>query len=223
MNYSFNLTDKNFNEITADLSQTAMGILKADTVIKGGHIINVNTGEIENKDISIKHGRIVAVGNVEHTIGEETKIINANGYILSPGFLDGHLHVESSMMTVGEFTRAVLPRGTTAIFMDPHEIANVLGMQGVKLMIDEGRTMPMKVYATMPSCVPAAPGFEDAGAVFGPAEIAATTFVASILKSFAGAFGACAGATSGDGATDGSAWSMFVMGDPFGEVETGVV
>ncbi|HEX3010972.1 MAG TPA: amidohydrolase family protein [Syntrophomonadaceae bacterium] len=174
MNISYSLNEKNFNEITAELSQTAMGILKADTVIRGGQIINVNTGEIEqNKDIAIKYGRIVAVGKVDHTIGEETKLINANGYILSPGFLDGHLHVESSMMTVGEFTRAVLPHGTTTIFMDPHEIANVQGMQGVKLMIDEGREVPMKVYATMPSCVPAAPGFEDAGAVFGPAEIEA--------------------------------------------------
>lgn len=171
MNISYSLTDKNFNEITAELSQTAMGILKADTVIRGGQIINVNTGEIENKDIAVKYGRIAAVGKVEHTIGENTKLIKANGYILAPGFLDGHLHVESSMMTVREFTRAVLPHGTTTIFMDPHEIANVLGMQGVKLMVDEGRAMPIKVYATMPSCVPAAPGFEDAGAVFGPTEI----------------------------------------------------
>ncbi len=173
MNISYSLTEKNFNQITAELSQTAMGILKADTVIRGGRIVNVNTGEIEdNKDIAIKHGRIVLVGKVEHCIGEVTQIIDATGYTLVPGFLDGHLHVESSMMTVGEFTRAILPRGTTTIFMDPHEIANVLGMKGVKLMTDEGRKMPMKVYATMPSCVPAAPGFEDAGAVFGPAEVA---------------------------------------------------
>lgn len=75
------------------------------------------------------------------------------------------------MVTVTEFARAVLPQGTTAIFMDPHEIANVLGMKGVKMMIDEGRKLPLKVFATMPSCVPAAPGLEDAGAVFGPAKI----------------------------------------------------
>jgi adenine deaminase len=165
------VNEKDFNSITAELSQTAMGILKADTVIQGGQIINVNTHEIETKDIAIKHGHIVLVGQVEHTIGEKTEVIDAKGYILAPGFLDGHLHVESSMMTVGEFTRAVLPHGTTTIFMDPHEIANVLGMHGVELMIDEGRLMPMRVYATMPSCVPAAPGFEDAGAEFGPAEI----------------------------------------------------
>ena len=173
MNISYNLKQKNFNDITADLSQTAMGILKADAVIKGGRMVNVNTGEMEEgKDIAIKHGRIVLVGKIDHTIGDETEVIDAAGYILVPGFLDGHLHVESSMVTVREFTRAALPRGTTTIFMDPHEIANVLGLEGVKLMVEEGRKMPLKVYATMPSCVPAAPGFEDAGAAFGPDEVA---------------------------------------------------
>ena len=146
--------------------------MKADTVIRGGRIVNVNTGEIEeNKDIAIKYGRIVLVGKAEHTVSEETEIIDGSGYTLVPGFLDGHLHVESSMISVTEFTKAVLPQGTTTIFMDPHEIANVLGMKGVQLMVDEGRKMPLKVYATMPSCVPAAPDFEDAGAVFGPIEI----------------------------------------------------
>lgn len=149
-----------------------MGIIKADTVIRVGRVLNVNTGEMEEgKDIAIKHGRIVLVGNAGHTTGDETEIIDASGYTLVPGFLDGHLHVESSMVTVREFTRAVLPRGITTVFMDPHEIANVLGMDGVRLMVDEGRKMPLKVYATMPSCVPAASGFEDAGAAFGPEEV----------------------------------------------------
>lgn len=169
---SVDIPGKKLSDITADLSKTAMGIIKADTVISGGRIVNVNTGEIEEgKDIAIKHGRIVLVGGAGHAVGLETEIIDAAGYTLAPGFLDGHLHVESSMVTVREFTRAVLPRGTTAIFMDPHEIANVLGMDGVRLMLDEGRKMPLKVYATMPSCVPAAPGFESGGAVFGPGEI----------------------------------------------------
>jgi len=171
-NLSYSLNQKKFQEITAELSQTAMGILKADAVILHARIVNVHTGEIEeDKDIAIKHGRIVLVGKADHTIGEETEIIEARGFTLVPGFLDGHLHLESSMISVTEFTRAVLPQGTTSIFMDPHEIANVLGMKGVRMMIDEGRKMPLKVYATMPSCVPAAPGFEDAGAVFGPAEV----------------------------------------------------
>lgn len=172
MNIAYSLSRKDFREITAELSQTAMGVLKADTVIRKARIVNVNTGEIEeDKDIAIKHGRIVLVGKAGHTIGEETEIIEAQGFTLVPGFLDGHLHVESSMVSVTEFTRAVLPQGTTTIFMDPHEIANVLGIKGVEMMIDEGRLMPLKVFATMPSCVPAAPGLEDAGAVFGPAQV----------------------------------------------------
>ncbi len=161
------------SKVTSLLSATAMGIEKSDLVIKNGNIVNVNTGEVEDgKDVAIKAGRIVLVGSVEHTIGDNTEIIDASGYYLSPGFMDGHIHVESSMVTVTQFAKAVLARGTTTIFMDPHEIANVLGMDGVKLMIEEGKNLPLKVLATMPSCVPAAPGFEDAGAEFGPNDIA---------------------------------------------------
>ncbi len=162
-----------FAAVTEDLSAAAMGLIAADCVLKNGKIINVHTGEIESgKDIAVKHGRVVLVGDAAHTVGNETEIVDAEGYYLSPGFLDGHVHIESSMVTVTQFSRAVVPRGTTTVFMDPHEIANVLGMRGVQLMIDEGDPLPLKVLATMPSCVPSAPGFEDAGAVFGPDEIA---------------------------------------------------
>ncbi|WP_066632674.1 adenine deaminase [Desulfolucanica intricata] len=158
--------------LTAKLSFAAQGKLKADTVIKGGKLVNVITAEIiPEVDVAIKYGRIVLVGKADHTIGTETKIIDARDYYLVPGFLDGHIHVESSMVSLSEFSRAVIPNGTTAIFMDPHEIANVLGVEGVKLMMREGEHLPLKVYTTMPSCVPAAPGFEDAGAKFGAEEI----------------------------------------------------
>jgi adenine deaminase len=89
----------------------------------------------------------------------------------APGFMDGHIHVESSMVTVSGFTRAVVPCGTTAIFMDPHEIANVLGLDGVLLMHREGQEMPLRVFTTIPSCVPAAPLLEDAGAVITAADV----------------------------------------------------
>ena len=160
------------SEVTQELVATAMGKIPADTVIRGGRVVNVFTGEILPWDIAIKGERIASVGMVEHTIGPATQVIDASDYYLCPGFMDGHVHVESSMVTVTQFARAVLPFGTTAIFMDPHEIANVLGLDGVKLMIDEGLNLPLKVFTTMPSCVPAAPGFEDAGAVFGPQEVA---------------------------------------------------
>jgi adenine deaminase len=88
-----------------------------------------------------------------------------------PGLCDGHMHVESGMVTVTEFARAVIPHGTTAMFIDPHEIANVLGLRGVRLMHDEAGTLPICVFVQMPSCVPSAPGFETAGAVLGPEEV----------------------------------------------------
>lgn len=110
---------------------------------------------------------------MEKTVGPETRVVNAEGLYLVPGFIDSHLHVESSMVTVAQFARAVLPHGTTAICMDPHEIANVLGIEGVSLMLKEGRQIPLRLYATAPSCVPAASHLEDAGAVIGEKEVSA--------------------------------------------------
>ena len=91
-------------------------------------------------------------------------MIDAAGRYLVPGLCDGHMHVESGMVTVTEFARAVIPHGTTTMFIDPHEIANVLGMAGVKLMHDEAVSLPINVLVQMPSCVPSAPGLENAGA-----------------------------------------------------------
>ncbi|MCL5076236.1 MAG: adenine deaminase [Chloroflexi bacterium] len=145
---------------------------KADAVIKGGRLVNVNTGEVQpDVDVAVKAGRVIIIGNASHTIGEETQIIDGSGYYLVPGLLDGHMHIESSMITVTQFARAVVRNGTTGVFVDPHEIANVLGLAGVRLMLDESRNLPLKVYVGAPSCVPALPGLEDAGAVIGPAEI----------------------------------------------------
>ncbi len=91
-------------------------------------------------------------------------MIEAGGRYLVPGLLDGHMHVESGMLTVTEFVRAVLPHGTTGMFIDPHEIANVFGLKGVKLMADEAARQPVHVWVQVPSCVPSAPGFETPGA-----------------------------------------------------------
>ncbi|HQG43067.1 MAG TPA: adenine deaminase, partial [Spirochaetota bacterium] len=155
------------------LADVAMGRRKADMVIKNGTLVNVNTKELqEHIDVALYKGRIALVGDASHCIGETTQIIDATGLYIAPGFMDGHIHVESSMLTVSQYSTAVVPHGTTAIFMDPHEIANVLGLKGVKLMLDEARDVPLRVYATVPSCVPAAQGLEDAGAEIGPEEIA---------------------------------------------------
>src|SRR5207253_4135931 len=103
----------------------------------------------------------------------ETDEIDAEGAYLVPGLVDTHLHVESVMLTVTRFAEAVLPHGTTTAFIDNHEMANVFGLEGMRSMLEEGRDLPLKVFLAVPSCVPALPGFEDAGAVLGPVEIAA--------------------------------------------------
>ncbi|KUO40367.1 MAG: hypothetical protein AVW06_02480 [Hadesarchaea archaeon DG-33-1] len=155
------------------LVDVALGRAPADIVISGGRLVNVNTLEVEKGvDVALKGKRITLVGDGKHCIGKGTAVVKAEGKYLVPGLLDAHVHIESSMVTVTQFAGAVLPRGTTGVFIDPHEIANVLGMRGVKLMLDEGASLPLKVFATLPSCVPSAPGLETTGAEIGPADIA---------------------------------------------------
>lgn len=160
-------------ECSRTLSDVAMGRTPAETVIKNARLVNVCTHEIiDNTDVAISCGRIALVGNASHCIGENTKVIDANGQLIAPGFLDGHIHIESSMMTPVEYARAVLPHGTVGIYHDPHEICNVLGLKGVDLMAKDSAKTPLKAMLTTPSCVPAVPGFEDAGAEIGPSDIA---------------------------------------------------
>jgi len=156
-----------------ELSCVALGKKPADLVIKGGKLVNVETSEIEPKaDVVIAGNRIALVGDAGRCVGTRTHVINARGKFLTPGLLDAHVHVESSMLTVTQFARVVLPRGTTGAFIDPHEIANVLGMRGVKLMLDESERLPLKVFVALPSCVPSAPGLETSGAEIAPDDIA---------------------------------------------------
>ncbi|EEG78570.1 adenine deaminase [Dethiobacter alkaliphilus] len=164
--------ENNLQDVSQTLVDVAMGRKTADLVIKDARLVNVHTAEIiPGTDVAVAEGRIALVGDASHTIGPETTVIDAAGKYLAPGFLDGHIHVESSMVNVTGFAGAVMPHGTTAIFMDPHEIANVLGMEGIRLMHEEGKTVPLRVFTTVPSCVPAAPGMEDAGAAIGPEEV----------------------------------------------------
>lgn len=160
--------------LTRTLVDVAMGRAPADLVIQNGRWVCVQSGEIiPNTDIAIKGERIAYVGeNASHTIGENTQVIDAAGRFLVPGLLDGHMHIESGMLTVTEFVRAVIPYGTTGMFIDPHEIANVFGLDGVRLMVEEAAIQPIHVWVQMPSCVPSAPGLETPGAGLGPAEVA---------------------------------------------------
>ena len=160
-------------KLTRTLVDVAMGRAHADLVIRGGRWVSVQSGEIiANTEVAIVAGRIAFVGNnAEHTIGKKTKVIEAKGKYLVPGLLDAHMHVESGMVTVTEFVRAVAVRGTTGMFIDPHEMANIFGLKGVKLMVDEAQKQPIHVWVQMPSCVPSAPGFETPGSSIGPKEV----------------------------------------------------
>lgn len=161
-------------EISRRLVDVAMGRKPADLVIRSGRWVSVQSGEIiPNTDLAISGKYIAYIGpDASHTIGEETRIIEAEGRFMAPGLIDAHMHVESGMLTVSEFVRAVIPHGTTAMFIDPHEIANVFGLKGVRLMVDEAAMQPIHVWVQMPSCVPSAPGLETPGAQIGPEEVA---------------------------------------------------
>ncbi len=161
-------------KLNRSLVEVAMGRIPADLVIRNGQWVSVQSGEIiPNTDIAIVDGHIAFVGaDASHTIGKGTKVIEAKGRYMLPGLLDGHMHVESGMVTVTEFVRAVAVRGTTGMFIDPHEIANVFGLKGVKLMVDEAAKQPIHVWVQMPSCVPSAPGLETPGSTISPEDVA---------------------------------------------------
>ena len=128
----------------------ASGEGKADLLIKNGRVVNIFSGEVEKKDVAIFGGVIIGFGDYR-----AREIIDVKGDFLCPGLIDGHVHIESSMVTIPEFARAVLPNGTTTVIIDPHEIANVLGQKGVRFMAKSTRGIPLNVFVMIPSCVPA--------------------------------------------------------------------
>ena len=159
-------------EVTRTLAMVATGMQKAELVIRNAKLVNVCTAEIqEGIDVAIAEGRIALVGDASHCIGEDTKVIDAAGQYIAPGFMDADIHVESSMISVGEYAKAAVAHGTTGIFMDPHDICNVCGPDGVKVMIEDAKRAPLKAMSNAPSCVPAVAGFEDTGSSIGPDEI----------------------------------------------------
>ncbi len=137
----------------------ASGEGMADLLIKNGRVVNVFSGEIEKKDVAIFGGVIIGFGDYG-----AKEVIDVKGDFLCPGLIDGHVHIESSMVTIPEFARAVLPNGTTTVIIDPHEIANVLGQQGIRFMAESARGIPLNVFVMIPSCVPAT-HMETSGAV----------------------------------------------------------
>ena len=158
---------RELQDVTRDVAAVAMGFLPADLIITNGRLVNVNTAQIlDGTDIAVKHGFIVLVGNADHVLRDEkTVVVDAKSRYLVPGFIDSHMHVESTMVDIRSFAAGVLPHGTTTICPDNHEITNVFGLKAVELFHRAAEGLPLKVYLAMPVCVPSIPGFEDAGAV----------------------------------------------------------
>jgi len=164
---------RSWPEVAARLVAVAAGRKPADLVIRGGRWVNVQTREVlPAHDIAIAEGRFAAIApDLTYAIGPETTVIEAQGRYMIPGLCDGHMHIESGMLTPAEFAAAVIPHGTTSMFTDPHEIANVLGMNGIRMMHDEALMQPINIFTQMPSCAPSAPGLETTGYEIGPEDV----------------------------------------------------
>lgn len=163
------ITDMNSVKDIQDRILAAVGTIKPDLILKNTTFINVFTNELEIGDIVIHKGYIVSIGNFSDRLSE--KVIDCTGKIICPGFIDGHIHIESSMLAPAEFALAVLPRGTTTIITDPHEIANVLGIEGIDYMLQSTKGIPLDVFFMLPSCVPAT-ALDESGAVLEAEDLA---------------------------------------------------
>ncbi|MFB0546078.1 MAG: amidohydrolase family protein, partial [Anaerolineae bacterium] len=141
-----------------ELIKVARGEEEANLLLKNTRVVNVFSGEVHEANVAIARSRIVGLGDYR-----AKREIDLKGSYLCPGFIDGHVHIESSMVTIPEFARAVVPKGTTSIVIDPHEIANVLGLNGIRYMLESSKYNPLSVYVMLPSSVPAT-DMETAGA-----------------------------------------------------------
>jgi adenine deaminase len=140
--------------------RVARGETPADLLFKNAQLVNVFSGEIHEANVAVDDGRVIGFGDYE-----ANEIIDLAGAYLAPSLIDGHFHVESTMVTIPEFARAVVPHGTGAMVIDPHEYANVLGMDGIRYVLESSRNLPIDFFVMLPSCVPAT-HLETAGARF---------------------------------------------------------
>ncbi|MDX1358385.1 MAG: adenine deaminase [Clostridia bacterium] len=151
---------------TIQLAKVARGDKKADLVLKNCTIVNVFSHRIEHGDIAIAGGIIAGIGKYDGR-----KEIDIGGGFVCPGFIDGHVHIESSMLTPPQFAKSVIPKGTTTVVADPHEIANVCGIDGIEFMLDSSEKLPLDVFIMLPSCVPST-DYENSGAVLSADDLA---------------------------------------------------
>ena len=144
----------------AHLISVAKGELPADLVLANAKVVNVFTGEIESGNVAICGDRIAGVGDYR----QAKQVLDLGGKYLAPGLINGHTHLESSMLDVGQYARAVVPRGTLAVVTDLHEIANVCGLEGIRYVLNRARRLPLELFLMAPSCVPATTHLETSGA-----------------------------------------------------------
>ena len=154
-----------------ELLAVAGGSKPADVVISNGRIVNVYTGEIYDGGVAISGQTIAAVGDVDYCVGEGTKVIDAEGAFITPGFIDGHIHPESSDLAIRPFAEAVLKHGTTSIMTDLHEVGVVSGLEGIEAVIEENQATDLNLYFVVPSHVPFSPALETSGGSFNPSII----------------------------------------------------
>lgn len=155
----------------ADRIQAALGNKPADLVIENGQIVNVYTGEIYPGGVAISGDTIIAVGDVAYTVGADTQVLDAQGAYLTPGFIDGHIHPESTSLAIRPFAQIMLQHGVTTIFSDFHEVGVVAGLEGIEAILEEAKETDLKVYFVVPSHVPFSPSLETSGGLFDEAVI----------------------------------------------------
>jgi len=150
----------------ARLISVAKGEIPADLILANARVVNVFTGEVEPGNVALCQDKIAGIGDYQ----QAKQVIDLEGKYLAPGLINGHIHLESSMLDVGQYARAVVPRGTSAVVTDLHEIANVCGLEGVKYVLDCAFSLPFELFLMAPSCVPAT-HLETSGASLGPEDI----------------------------------------------------
>ncbi|MCX6674514.1 MAG: adenine deaminase [Methanothrix sp.] len=148
-------------DLLEELIAAARGEIEVDLLLAGGNVANLFSGEVHRADVAIHKGRIAGFD-----CSSARQVLELDGKIIAPGFIDSHVHIESAMVTVPEYARAVVPRGTTTVVTDPHEIANVWGEAGIRYMLQSSKDVPLNVFVMLPTCVPAT-NLESAGAALG--------------------------------------------------------
>ena len=143
----------------SELIDRSMKNKNPNLVLKNANIVNVFTHEVIEGDLAVHDGIIIGIGEYTGDIN-----IDLKGKYIAPGLIDSHIHIESSMLSPGEFSKAIVPRGTTTIITDPHEIANVCGLDGIEYILNSTEELPLNTYVMLPSCVPAT-NFENSGAI----------------------------------------------------------